>query len=92
VCAADAELVEVALEMVGARGERQRAVGLERRSAVVACERGRDDFIASGQLAEHGTPVTPAAGEAVQQQKRLAGAVAIDLRGDLSHDCRPPRR
>ncbi len=45
------ELVEMTLEMVGARRECQRAVDVKRRSTVVTGECRRDHLIASGELA-----------------------------------------
>lgn len=45
--ATHADFVQVALEMIGARSKRERAAHVERRTAVVTGERGRDHFVAS---------------------------------------------
>ena len=85
MCATDSELVEMTFEMVGARGERQRAAEVKWRPAIVPSERRGDHFVASGELAQHGTPVMPGAGESMHQHQRLTGAGAIKRRRDLAH-------
>jgi DNA ligase D-like protein (predicted 3'-phosphoesterase) len=85
MCTTNPQFVEMAFEMVGARGERQRAAEVKRRPAVVPGERRCDHFVASGELAQHRTPVMPGAGEPMHQHQRLAGAGAVQRRRDLAH-------
>jgi hypothetical protein len=76
VSGADAQLVEVALERVGA--SRDRELALERRPAVVARERGCYDLEARDELREHRAPVAPGAHEAVQQDEGLPLPGAVE--------------
>ena len=85
MCATDSEFVEMTFEVIGARRKRQRAADIKRGPTIVPGERRRDHFVARGELAQHGTPVMPGAGEPMHQHQRLAGAGTIERRRDLAH-------
>ena len=86
--ATNSDLIQMTFEMVGAGSERQWAVDVKWRSAIVPSERRCDYFVASGKLAQYGPPVMPGAGEPVQQHQRLSGARTVQRRRDLAHASR----